>query len=480
MSILLIAPPALWRNRYLEKHERGAYFDVQKRYLGSGAWSFPAENLAIMSIKAYAASRGIDVTTINAQTARHASIEQTWHTILESAKKNGDPLLIGFTGTAEMYEESMELALRAKRRWSKVLTVLGHDLATLSWRDVLARSDAFDFACTGDGEAAFTELARRVLNGESLAGCPSMFSRDDVGSAPVRHRNVPALNLDELPWPSRDDLPAVRALGMGAAVFSSRGCPFRCTFCTTGSKSAIQHGSDSYRTKSITNVVDEISMLHRDHGVNFVTISDDLFLLNQVHSQRRAEEFATEMIRRQLSVSFMVDCRIDSIDASLFSLLVQAGLVKVFIGVETADDDQLQNYGKVYDRKSDSQLDVIRKKLQLLHDLSLDVVPGVLTYHPRVTKRELLMTDHLIEICKTPAPNMYWTKIIAYPGTPLYADYKARGLLSGDWPTEYWHFEDPKAERQYDRFTQLISGRRSSFEFVRKTFLSTLDSWDED
>ncbi len=82
--------------------------------------------------------------------------------------------------------------------------------------------------------------------------------------------------------------------GFAASVFTSRGCPYRCTFCGTGAVSAML-GRTSYRVKSV-EVVEEIGYLVSDFGIELVSITDDLFVSKHPGSQQRAVEFASGML----------------------------------------------------------------------------------------------------------------------------------------------------------------------------------------
>ncbi|OOK73457.1 putative methyltransferase/methylase [Mycobacterium kansasii] len=99
--------------------------------------------------------------------------------------------------------------------------------------------------------------------------------------------------------------------------------------------------------KSVDSVVDEITYLVSDFDINFVSITDDLFVSKHPGSQQRAVEFASAILRRGIDVNFMVDIRLDSVvDLDVFRHLHQAGLRRVFVGIETGSYEQLRAYRK--------------------------------------------------------------------------------------------------------------------------------------
>ena len=250
-------------------------------------------------------------------------------------------------------------------------------------------------------------------------------------------------NLDDLPWPARGDLKPVLAAGLSAAVFTARGCPYQCTFCTTGQTAARLSGPDRHRLKSLDNVLAEIENLVGRHEVRHLTITDDLFLTKSPASRERAEEFARRLISARFGLSFMIDCRVDSIEKDVFSLLRSAGLCRVFVGVETSNPQQLEFYKKRYTRSADRR-QYIRSQLTIARNLGIDVVPGIITYHAETTIPELRDALDLIDGCDIDSAFFFLNRLIAYPGTPVYQHYLERGLLTADWPRPAWQFADQR------------------------------------
>jgi len=439
MSVILVNPPSLYHMPKFGAQGKLAYFELSRRQLGGdGFWSLPGEHLGLGSIQASCAARGIDVSVVNGQVLYHRSTAQTWDAIRSAARQSGSaPVLVGFTGPCQVFEENLELAGLVRHAWPGCVTVLGHDFATLNYPRILRQHPEFDLVCAGEAEESFAGLAAAVLGGRDPSGVPGVAAS---GHPP---RPAPALDIDRLPWPARSDLAPVLAAGLSAAVFTARGCPYQCTFCTTGQTAARLPGTDRHRLKSLDNVLAEIEQLTTDHGVRHLTITDDLFLTKSPASRERAAEFARRLAAARLGISFMIDCRVDSIDADVFRLLHAAGLSRIFVGVETSSPDQLEFYNKRYTRAGDRR-DFIRRQLSLARDLGIDVVPGIITYHAETTIPELRDALDLIDGCDIDSAFFFLNRLIAYPGTPVYRHYRERGLLTTDWPRPAWQFADPQ------------------------------------
>lgn len=469
MTPLLVGPPAIVEDAAGAR----SFFEWQCDGLTRQQYfSLPMEHLGLMSIKAYAEAEGLPVQTLNAMVAGHHDLEQTWQAMLALTEHDGPPEIVGFSDI-NTFEEVVWLARRCRRAWPDSKIVFGNTFATLNYERVLRTYDCFDYVVLGEGELSFLALARAVLSGGTLERVPGLARRGDGGGVCTNHMS--ALDLDALPWPARDELPAVLAAGFSAAVFSSRGCPYRCTFCGTGATSALM-GRDTYRLKSVENVVDEIEFLVRDFGIEFLCISDDLFISKHARMQERAVSFANEILRRGIHVAFMIDARVDSVvDLGVFALLRQAGLRRVFMGIESGSYEQLVKYKKRYLRADGDAAAQIRA----LADLGIEVIPGAITFHPTVTPDELRETVRLVKATGYLSPRKLLDHITPYAGTPLHAEYAASGYLTKEWPVAEWRFVDPGAQQVYERMTAYLDASEGvSFEEAEAFFYDLLEDWE--
>jgi radical SAM superfamily enzyme YgiQ (UPF0313 family) len=152
-------------------------------------------------------------------------------------------------------------------------------------------------------------------------------------------------------------------------------------------------------------------------------------------------------------------------------------LTRVFVGVESATREQLAFYRKRYHPGS-NQSAFIRKQLGILEELDIDVIPGILTYHPEVSREELRDTWHLIELCGSHNAGQFLKEIIAYPGTPLHRAYEKAGYLRGEWPTTGWQFRDPRAEAHRAAMKQVVAEEGVCFERLKSEFFRLLKAWN--
>jgi radical SAM superfamily enzyme YgiQ (UPF0313 family) len=451
MSLILVNPPMLPAGRGRTAGAAVSFLDWQRSSLRPDQYySMPMEHLGLMTIASFAERRGLQVETVNGVVLGHPTLDDTWQEMLESARRTGAPAVVGFSNI-DTFEEVLELARRCRSEWPGAVVVLGNTFAALNYARVLAEhGDCFDAVVVGEGELPFAELAEAVLGGRSLEAITGVACRAADGS--VAPPALSAVDLDTLPWAKRTELPAVLAAGFAPAVFTTRGCPYRCTFCGTGSASAML-GRNGYRARSVDDVLDEIEYLVRYFGIEFLSISDDLFLSKHPAMQARAEEFANGVLRRGIRLRFMIDARVDSMaDLGLFARLRDAGLVRVFVGLETGSYEQLLAYGKRHVRRGEDPA----ARIRAVRDLGIEVIPGTIMFHPEVTAAELRETARLIRETGYAVARKLTERVVAYPGTPLYRDYAAKGYLVRDWPLGEWVFRDPQMAALYQDLTDHI------------------------
>jgi radical SAM superfamily enzyme YgiQ (UPF0313 family) len=404
----------------------------------------------------------------------HQGLDDTWQAMRETARRAGCPAVIGFSNI-DTLEEVLELAGRSRHEWPEAVVVLGNTFATLNYARILAEhADCFDAVVVGEGERPLAELAEAVLDGRSIAGITGVACRAADGS--VAPPVLSAIDLDTLPWAKRTELPTVLAAGFAPAVFTTRGCPYRCTFCGTGAASGMLAARSGYRARSVEDVLDEIEYLVRDFGIEFLSISDDLFLTKHPAMQARAWEFADGMLRRGIRLSFMIDARVDSMaDLGLFAHLRDAGLHRVFVGLETGSYEQLVTYGKRHVRRGEDPA----ARIRAVRDLGIEVIPGTIMFHPEVTATELRQTARLIRETGYAAPRKLTEPVVAYPGTPLYRDYAAKGYLVHDWPLGEWTFRDPRMGALHQDLAEHIRSHADiDFDAAESFLLARLAEWD--
>ena len=144
----------------------------------------------------------------------------------------------------------------------------------------------------------------------------------------------PICNLDEVPFP---DYSILKTECKAANVMTTRGCPYRCTFCTTSRMFA------PYRQRSVDNVMKELRM-YKNMGFQYMNFEDDNFTADK----KRAKEICRRMIGENLIFKeTLFFGRTDPArDEELLVLLKKAHLTRVLIGIESLNRQVLDAIDK--------------------------------------------------------------------------------------------------------------------------------------
>ena len=247
--------------------------------------------------------------------------------------------VVGIYCMVSMTQDCFRLARRLRHR-SRLL-VAGGPLPTCDPAPFL---EHFDVVVRGEGEQTMKELLQALEEGSDLASVPGIaFRKAGAGAMTFTPQRTFREDLDRMAFPARDLLPNERYIRQGKSrqgysittVLSSRGCPYRCEFCSN-----VIFGS-SYRERSAENVVDEIETA-LGLGYDRISFADDVFTMRPA----RVREVCEEIRRRGLKFRWECLGRVDSLDEPTARQMKRAGCSRVFFGIESGNDRILRLMNK--------------------------------------------------------------------------------------------------------------------------------------
>ncbi|HZL63369.1 MAG TPA: radical SAM protein, partial [Thermoleophilia bacterium] len=239
----------------------------------------------------------------------------------------------------------------------------------------------------------------------------------DLATAPPRPF---AADLDALPFPARDLLPNADYIRFGrrrygasiTTVMSTRGCPYRCEFCSN-----VVFGA-SYRERSPGNVLDEVEQA-LGLGYERISFADDVFTLDA----RRVRAICEEIGRRGLRFGWECLGRVDTFDGETARAMKQAGCFRIFFGIESGNDDVLALMNKKTTAAE------ARAAVECAHRAGLDVGAFFIVCYPGETDETVL--DTLRFASSLPLDYVGLTMPYPLPGTALLERMGDR--LTHDW-----------------------------------------------
>jgi radical SAM superfamily enzyme YgiQ (UPF0313 family) len=250
-----------------------------------------------------------------------------------------------------------------------------------------------------------------LVVGEAEETWPRFLDEFHDGHARPRYDCERTPSLEHLPVPRRD-LIRRRHFTKGA-VFASRGCPYRCSYCNLK-----QIYADEFRTRPIHEVVDDIASMRNRY---FVFWDDNFF-----GDVGYAAELMTALkpLRKRWAAQVSVD-RCD--DPRLLRLARDSGCIYLFIGLETFSDEGLASVNKGFNRVSH-----YRPTIELIHQHGISVQAGVVFGFDADTRNVFADT---LRICEELGIEGVTVSLLTpLPGTALHEQMNREGrLLREDW-----------------------------------------------
>mgnify|MGYP001619048145 CR=1 FL=1 len=180
------------------------------------------------------------------------------------------PDIIGISIKTAKFFISKTIIELIKQDYPDTIIVAGGPHPTVMPEHVLKNTKA-DFLLRGEGENIFTEFVKRVNDGGNLSNLQGLSYRKDGNTL---HNPLPDFiaDLDSIAFPDKDVILHRDSMVNDdfGNIFSSRGCPFSCSFCDSRSI-----WSQKVRRRTPQNIVDEIIFLKEKYGTSFFSFSDD-------------------------------------------------------------------------------------------------------------------------------------------------------------------------------------------------------------
>jgi radical SAM superfamily enzyme YgiQ (UPF0313 family) len=335
---------------------------------------------------------------------------------LRGALQRFSPDVVGVTAlTTEVYA-AQDVLREVKSFSADIVTVVGGHHASLLPQDFFTPQT--DVIVLGEGEETMAAVMDALEAGHSLGGLANVVWRQPDGSFVANPRQESRPDMDRMPVPRRDLTRKYRPEyfflfdGPDTSVATSRGCPYRCLFCSVWEF----HGGKT-RQAAPRHVVDDLKTVETEH----VTFIDDNFLMNY----RRESEIADLIRAEGIQKRFSMECRTDSIvrHPELIKKWVDIGLYAVLLGLEGAGDSTLASVHKNNTSRINDEA------IRICHDLGVIIWGAFLVdpdfgaddfqrLHDYVASREITHTQYTI--------------LTPLPGTELYRQRKGE-LLTGDY-----------------------------------------------
>ena len=356
------------------------------------------------------------------------------------------PELLGISTLTLEYKDSSHQAFAiAKEVNPEVITIMGGIYPTMS-PDIVTKDENIDYVVLGEGEDRLPRLLDAIEAGHGFDKIDGLAWREN-GSIQINEmQEVLAMDLNNLPLPNYGPFDMERYTNYLqkytqnfrfkklpiAVTMASRGCQYRCTFC-----SCFAIYSQAVRDRSSDNVLSEVDMLIEKHGIKEFVFVDDAFFYDKPKAirilqglkDRREAGYDLTWKSNNLGIAPLAD-------EALVDLMLEAGAYQMIVSIESGSKNTLKRM------KKPVSLPKARKTLQMMSkkgfdDLSSNFVIGM----PGDTWEDIRESFRWVEKQVDDGLLDYVVFHIAtpFPGTEVYTVSKENGWLPDDF-----NFEDPK------------------------------------
>lgn len=245
--------------------------------------------------------------------------------LLEEIKKE-KPKIIGLSATSLSLRSAVELANSTRKNIDKKEPLIGLGGPHLTFdQDFIRRFPIFDFGVAGEGEETMVQIAKDFSRGKKISGLYLGEIIKDLDNLPFPARHL--INKLDYYAANRENLSKEEKLKtIGTSLVGSRGCPFRCIFCSRPVHKTF------YRFRSPENIYREMEAIYDDYGGR-CSFMDDTLTLNRANVLKLCH-FLTKTGKK---FRFMAMTRANCVDEEIIKLLAKAGCTDLFFGVESGN-----------------------------------------------------------------------------------------------------------------------------------------------
>jgi radical SAM superfamily enzyme YgiQ (UPF0313 family) len=330
---------------------------------------------------------------------------------IEQAITDFKPDIIGITSVSQNYNKAIQYAKLAKK-YSLPVIIGGVHISALPF----TITEDMDIGVIGEGEQTIVELFNLFENKgyfdiTELGKIKGIIFFKKDGKPVVTEKRELIRPLDKIQMPARD----MYTIGSTTYMFTSRGCPYRCTFC------ASTRFWNEIRFFSAEYVVNEIKYLVEKHHVKHINFLDDLFIADKKRLKLIVELLEKEGLLNK--VDFTCNVRSNLVDDELCQLLKRLNVESVSMGLESGVPATLE-----YLKGLNINVNDHKNAIKILKKYRIKPNASFIIGSPKETRDDILQTFRFIKENNLNSFDVY--VLTPFPGTPVWEYAKEKNLVT--------------------------------------------------
>jgi len=331
---------------------------------------------------------------------------------------------VGMSVQIDNYASVAKISETIKEIDPEITQIIGGASCSFLKKQTLSDIPYADICCEAEGEQAIIDITRFLQGKTKLSNIHGIHYRKNnqiKSGKPLKIVN----DLDSLPFPARH---LVEKYEYGkflncypfkkkfTTMISSRGCPFKCRFCTRYSNVLDGYG---FRERSAENVVEEIEEIGDKY--RSVMIVDDNFLVDV----KRAHKICDMLIERNNDLDLLVmGARVDTASRELYGKMKRAGFKYLGFGIESGNQDVLDFYNK------EITLQQVRNAVNLGSEMGFLMAATFILGAPIETRAHIENTIKFA--CSLPLDMAFFGSLSYQRGSDLWIEAVKNKIISKD------------------------------------------------
>jgi radical SAM superfamily enzyme YgiQ (UPF0313 family) len=382
--------------------------------------------LSLLTIAAAAEARGHTIEVLD------LSYQQYDYRKVRDAILASKPDVVGVSATTPLMNQARDISVLCKSLSKDIRVVAGGSHVSALPAESL-RESLFDVVAVGEADVTFPEL----MDGKPLQDVLGIHYRDGDALRATAPRPF-IQDLDTLPMPAwhlykaedyrhRISRLLAKRPPLAMAEFS-RGCVYKCDFCASKNTMAL-----GYRKKSPARCAEEARAM-KAHGYNEFALADDIFTSDPAWAKAVSEAILDAGVGMAWTCTNGI--RVESADAELFEVMAASGCYRVSFGFESGNDAVLKAFGK----GGKATIEKGREAVKMARTAGIDTNGYFMLGLSPDTEASMQDT---IEYARSQSLDMMKFGLsIAFPGTPMFKEYREKGLVrSYDWDQYFIYTE---------------------------------------